>query len=206
MNRNLFLFTAFLCLWLSCGDTQVKENTMPSGLIEKIEVKKENGERDGNYILTTADGTIIEKSMYEDGKLEGTRTLFSDSGQIEQEEIYKNGILEGEFKSYYKDGVLKSVGKYVNNKMAGKWTYYYPSGDIKEEVHFQNNEENGPFVEYDPDGTLRARGNYANGDNEDGILYLYDGNGNPARVMKCDTGICITQWTPDSTEVSFDDF
>lgn len=203
---RLFLFTTILFVFFSCSDTEVKEKTMPSGLVEQVEVKKDNGQRHGQYVLKTAGGDIIEKSRYENGRLEGIRRLFSDSGQVEQEERYKKGVLQGEFKTFYKDGALKSVGKYVNNKMTGKWTYYYPSGDIKEEVHFQDNEENGPFVEYDPDGTLRARGNYANGDNEDGILYLYDGKGNPARVMKCDTGICITQWTPDSTEVRFDDF
>jgi antitoxin component YwqK of YwqJK toxin-antitoxin module len=89
--------------------------------------------------------------------------------------------------------------------MSGLWTYYYASGEVKEKVHYEHNFENGPFEEYYPDGTIKAKGNYLVGDNEDGLLFLYDESGDPERVMECDSGICRTQWTPDSTEIDFDE-
>lgn len=70
-----------------------------------------------------------------------------------------------------------------------------------EEVMFADNEENGPFTEYHKNGSLKAEGNYLNGDNEHGLLKLYNEEGELVRKMQCDSGICQTTWvSPDLNE------
>lgn len=206
MKMKYILFLALVISFIACEQTQIVEKELPSGLIVKYHADVESGEKEGEYLLMTAEGEIIERSNYENGQLQGQRTIYTDSGTVEIVELYDAGKLDGEYKGYYPSGELKYEGAYVKDTMKGVWTYYYESGAIEEKVAFENNLENGPFEEYDPDGTLRAKGQYLDGDNEHGILYLYDEEGNPQRVMDCKKGVCITQWTPDSTEVNFDDF
>jgi len=206
MKTKYIFILAWSLFILACQDGQLVEEELPSGLLVKYHVDQETGEKEGEYLLMTPEGEVIEKSHYVNGQLQGQRTIYTDSGTVEMVELYEAGMLEGEYKGYYPSGEVKYEGTYVNNKMKGVWTYYYESGAIKEKVAFEDNLENGPFEEYDPDGTLRAKGHYLEGDNEHGILYLYSEEGEPQRVMDCKMGVCITQWTPDSTEVNFNDF
>ncbi len=198
---------AFVCLvaTVACNQDKTVKKELPSGLIVEYE-ENVDGEKNGQYLLMTPDEDTLEKSYYVNDLLQGTRTIYTDSGTVEMVELYEKGKLQGDYKGYYPSGTLKYKGKYNSGEMKGVWTFYYETGDIKEKVTYDQNEENGPFSEYDESGTLRAKGKYLNGDNENGLLYLYDDKGAPARVMDCDMGVCITQWTPDSTEVSFDDF
>jgi len=78
--------------------------------------------------------------------------------------------------------------------MEGKWKTYYPSGKLKEVVTFVDNEENGPFVEYYENGKIKAEGTYIDGDNEHGLLLLYNPFGVLYKKMQCDHGKCRTIW------------
>lgn len=188
-----------------CQSNQTVEEELPSGLIKRYEMDAESGKKTGKYLLLKPDGTVLEESRYADDLLEGKRVLYNNKGEKDREEFYDSGELQGIYKGFYPSGELKFEGEYRDNEMSGLWTYYYESGEVKEKVHYEHNFEDGPFEEYYPDGTIKAKGNYLVGDNEDGLLFLYDESGAPKRVMECDSGICRTQWTPDSTEIDFDE-
>jgi antitoxin component YwqK of YwqJK toxin-antitoxin module len=205
MKYRFIITLGCIVFALACQQKELVTEELPSGLLIQYEVNDE-GEKHGEYVLLSSENDTLEHSYYENDELDGIRTLFSDSGAIEIVEKYEKGKLEGVYKGFYPSGALKYEGIYSQNEMKGLWTFYYESGNVKEKVNYLNNEENGPFLEYDDDGTLRAKGEYIDGDNEHGLLYLYDEDGAPARVMKCDRGVCITKWTPDSTEVHFNDF
>lgn len=205
MKYRLFIALGCMVFALACQQEEIVTEELPSGLLIQYEVN-EVDEKHGEYVLLTSEKDTLEHSYYQKGQLEGIRTLFTDSGTIDIVEKYEKGRLQGVYKGFYPSGALKYKGIYDQDEMKGLWTFYYESGNVKEKVTYLNNEENGPFLEYDEEGTLRAKGQYLDGDNEHGLLYLYGEDGEPARVMKCDRGVCITQWTPDSTEVNFDDF
>lgn len=188
-----------LLLTQACDQTREVTETMPSGLVETYQVDEKSGKKSGTYKMYSSEEILLEESQYKDDYLHGPRIVyyFDGSGK-ELEEIYEEGYLNGPYKGYYRSGTLKYEGYYRDHEMDSIWTFYHPNGQVKEKVMYQSNLENGPFEEYYKNGELKARGTYAGGDNEDSWLFLYDSLGAPARVMMCDTGVCRTQWTPDS--------
>lgn len=196
-NSGSALF--LMILLLSCSDQETIEREMSSGLKEKYTISAETNKKTGAYRLYYSDGAIFEESQYENDTLHGPRKLYYEDGGIEILENYEKGIIEGPYKMYYPSGQVKVEGTYNKGVMDSTWTAYYPSGAIKEKVNYEDNFEQGPFIEYYESGNLKAKGQYLRGDNEDGILYLYDSTGTEKRVMECDSGICRTIWTPDSS-------
>jgi len=198
MGNRIIIFVIALSI-ISCSDSDTIRKELPSGMKEVYQVQKKSGEKSGIYRLYYPDGNLFEESDYRQGKLNGQRILYYPSGKKEILESYQNDTITGTYQMFHENGSLKLKGAYKNGVMTGIWKAFYESGALKEEVAFSDNLENGPFIEYYKDGTLKAKGNYINGENEDGILFLYDSSGDVSRVMMCDSGICRTQWTPDST-------
>ena len=196
--KYTILFLGFGLFMISCQTKNV-ERKFPSGMKESYQVDVESGKRKGYYRMYYEDGALFEESYYTNDSLQGSRKMYYPGGGLEIEETYKQGVLEGPYRMYYSSGTTKLEGQYIDDKMQGVWTAYYPSGSVKEEVRYEDNYEQGPFTEYYEDGQLKAKGQYLKGDNEDGILYLYDSTGTAERVMECDSGICRTIWTPDSS-------
>ncbi len=169
---------------------------------ERIEgpLIKYQGTKEGHLISHYPNGSIMEEATFKNGKMNGERILYDSAGHIVSKEFIVNDLFEGPYTSYYSNGQIKSQGQYKNNEMSGTWSFYYPSGQLKEEVEFENNKENGPFVEYHKNGKISAKGNYLDGDQEHGLLQLYDSTGTLERKMNCTHGICKTIWTPDSLQ------
>lgn len=197
--RNIIPILFSILLLIACSDKETVENELPSGMTEEYSISKETKQKSGPYRLYYEDGSVFEESSYLNDTLHGSRKLYYPEGEVEIEENYNKGIIEGDYKMYYPSGQLKLSGRYHSGAMDSIWTAYYPSGAVKEKVEYENNLEDGPFVEYYERGQLKAKGQYLKGDNEDGILYLYDSTGIEERVMRCDSGICRTIWTPDSS-------
>ncbi|MCB9272738.1 MAG: toxin-antitoxin system YwqK family antitoxin [Lewinellaceae bacterium] len=164
------------------------------GYTEKYERRKENFARQGLYERFNETGQRVEEAYYENDTLNGLRILYSDKGDTQVVETYRMGHFEGPFRSYYESGKLNVEGQYEADVMFGSWKAFYPTGELKEVVTFADNEENGPFVEYWPNGNLKAEGTYRHGDNEHGLLKLYDESGALSRTMNCDNGVCHTIW------------
>lgn len=177
----------------ACSDrNKVEEEAF--GMIERYEVDKKTGQKEGEFTKYDKEGTLVERANYRTGNLHGDRFIYYPSGNVEIQETYVDGVLDGTFRSYYDSDILEMEGPYIYGVMTGEWRRYYENGQLMEIVRFEDNEENGPFIEYHENGNLKAEGQYYMGDNEHGLLKLYDENGELARRMECDSGICHTIW------------
>jgi antitoxin component YwqK of YwqJK toxin-antitoxin module len=197
--RNFILFCTIISL-CACQRTQLVEER-DQGMLVKYEVDKKTGEKHGVYRQYNPDGNIFEEANYRHDILHGERVIYYPDGTPEIREHYHTGTFHGPYITYYENAQVEFRGDYVDGVMQGKWKKYYKDGQLMEVVQFEDNEENGPFVEYHRNGELKAEGNYYHGDNEHGLLKLYDENGALARKMECDSGICHTIWIRDSTIV-----
>ena len=199
MMRSLFpvLIATLAILSTSCRQkvpVEAVEAQDDYGYTEKYERRKENFAKQGLYQKINQAGQKIEEAFYENDTLNGLRILYYDNGDTQVVETHLMGHFEGPFRSYYENGVLNVEGQYEADVMHGAWKAYYPTGELKEVVTFAENEENGPFVEYWKNGNKKAEGTYRNGDNEHGLLKLYDEAGELIRTMNCDNGVCRTIW------------
>lgn len=201
MNKFLRLALPLLMLLSACsGNETIKVYDDNGVLTEEYRRSKKDFAKNGTYLAFYPDGSKLEEARYVRDTLDGIRKRYFPSGSIQIEEPYRMGSFDGIFKSYYENSQLELEGAYVNNVMSGIWKRYYKNGQLLEEVRFENNEENGPFTEYHENGKLKAKGTYLNGDNEHGLLEIFDENGEPERKMECETGVCKTIWVRDSVE------
>jgi antitoxin component YwqK of YwqJK toxin-antitoxin module len=191
----------FIVLLSACsGNETIKVHDDNGVLTEEYRRNKKDFAKNGPYLAFYPDGAKLEEARYVRDTLDGIRKRFFPNGQVQVEEPYRMGSFEGIFKSYYESGRLELEGAYVNNAMSGIWKRYYENGQLLEEVRFENNEENGPFIEYHENGKLKAKGAYLDGDNEHGLLELFDENGELERKMECQKGVCKTVWLRDTAE------
>ena len=164
------------------------------GITEHYYRSTRNNAKQGVYKKVDGQGKLIEEANFVNDTLHGLRIIYYEKGDTQIVENYQKGYFEGAYKAYYESGQLELLGHYVDNTMKGKWYRYYPTGELMEIVTFEGNEENGPFVEFYQNGNKKAEGTYLEGDNEDGLLSLYDEEGTLVRKMECNKGICKTIW------------
>ena len=203
MNKPITLVIFFLgaitfFLLPSCGDDlETITNTTDLGYTEKYQRRKTDFAREGWTEITAPDGILIEKAHYKHDTLDGLRILYYENGDTNIVETYRQGVFDGTYSLYYENGQIKQQGEYVNNEMTGDWLQYHENGQLKEKVQFEHNVENGPFVEYHKNGKIAAEGHYADGDNEEGILKIYNEQGILSKIMQCEHGRCTTTWSLD---------
>ena len=171
------------------------------GVTEHYYRSTRNNAKQGIYKKVDKQGKLIEEANFVNDTLHGLRIIYYEKGDTQIVENYQSGYFDGPYKAYYEGGQLELLGYYVNNTMKGKWYRYYPTGELMEIVTFDANEENGPFVEFYQNGNKKAEGTYLEGDNEDGMLLLYDDEGTLVRKMDCNKGICKTIWRFGQEEI-----
>ena len=176
------------------GHLEKVENEDEFGYVEQFFRRKDDYAREGSYEKYSPEGALVEKATYINDTINGTRIIFSEKGDTQIVETYKMGVFNGPFIAYHEKGGKELIGHYENDVMVGVWEKYYPGGALFEKVNFKNNQENGPFVEYYENGNLKAEGEYLDGDNEHGLLRLYNDKGELIKKMECDKGICKTIW------------
>lgn len=164
------------------------------GYLEKYQRRKDDFAREGWYQKLSPEGNKVEEAQYQRDTLHGLRILYGENGDTLVVETYRMGWFDGPFRAFRTGGELEIEGQYEANVMHGLWKRYYPGGQLMEVVTFADNEENGPFVEYWQNGNIKAEGTYLNGDHEHGLLKMYDENGELARTMNCERGVCRTVW------------
>ncbi len=201
--KNTYLFLLLIFLFCACGTNNLEQVEVIEEDGSKLSYtrNKENFAKEGTLTRFAVDGSKLEKAEYKNDTLNGFRHLYYPNGNIQVSENYVNGAFEGVFQSFYENSKLQLEGNYVKNVMEGVWKGYYDSGELKEEVLFKNNNENGPFVEYHKNGKLKAKGNYLEGDNEDGLLELFNEEGEMVKKMQCKKGVCRTTWTKENGEL-----
>jgi len=194
MTRTFLLLCACLFLLSTACKSRMEqvEHVDSYGYTERYTRDKESYAKEGLYQKFDEEDRLLEEAQYENDTLHGIRVLYYETGDTQVVEHYRQGRFDGPFRAYYESGQLEIDGQYVDNKMSGFWKRYYKSGQLMEKVSFRNNQENGPFIEYHENGNLKAEGNYLNGDNEHGLLKLYDEQGQLLRKMNCDRGVCRT--------------
>ena len=198
MTHSRFFILALTILMVSCNSRLEKvEEAGEFGEVVQYERNKKTFAKEGEFTRRTSKGKIIEKANYKNDTLHGQRILFFENGQPEIIETYQNGIFVGSYQDFHENGKVKMEGEYTNGQMEGLWKVYYANGQLKEEVNFHLSEENGPFKEYHENGKIKAEGTYLEGDNEDGLLQLYDETGTLVKKMDCKKGVCHTTWTKD---------
>ncbi len=179
----------------SCSSPTVwMENEDEWGYKEKFEFNIQDSLKSGAYYRYFPNGILYEEANYKGGILEGERKLFHEEGYLEVKENYSVGKFEGEWVRYWPDGSIKLEGQYREDEMIGQWRKYYEGGKLSEITHFVNNQENGDFIEYYDNGNIKAKGQYLDGDFEEGELLLYNEEGELAKRMNCEKGICVTLW------------
>lgn len=213
--RKYWVLFFFPLGWMSCAESSnpgKEPSSDADAKLEAVEVTDEQGNivhytrratdfaKQGEYTRRSADGKLIEQAYFMDDSLSGKRILFSEKGDTQVVETYSHGYFEGPYRGYYENGKIEIVGQYQANTMEGVWKRYYDTGELMEEVTFQDNAENGPFKEYYKNGKLKAEGSYKDGDNEHGLLKLYDETGELVKTMNCNQGICRTVWKKEGTE------
>ncbi len=204
MTRRILIAGLIAATIVGCSNTETVEED-EFGMKVSYRIDSKTGQKQGLYEKFEQDGTLYEQSYFRDDELHGTRTIFYSNGSPEVTEEYEDGVLNGMYSTYYEEGGTDIEGNYEQGVMTGIWKRYYPSGQVMEEVTFANNAENGPFIEYHENGKLKAEGQYQGGNREQGLLKLYDENGELYKKMECDDGICRTTWTragyePDADE------
>lgn len=182
------------------GDVEIVEKTDAYGNIERYARRLSDYAKEGKYTLISPEGNILETAQYQNDSLHGSRVIYFENGDTQIVEQYQHGLFAGPYRAYYEEGGLELSGTYTANSMEGVWKRYYPSGQLMEEVNFQDNQENGPFTEYHENGKLKAEGYYQDGDNEHGLLKIYDEQGELAKTMNCQHGVCRTVWEKEGSD------
>ncbi len=194
MKRTFFLLSIIFVL-AACRQTKKIEVKNKAGQVTDVYYLSKDSLKEGlatTYFEET--GKVFQETPFTKGKENGIRTTYYPSGKIEETCTLVNGKFDGPSKTFYENGQLKNEINYVNNAMEGDWIAYYDNGQVKEKVFFKHNLENGPFIEYYKNGQLKAEGTYLNGDNENGLLKMYNENGVLVKKMQCKEGICRTIW------------
>lgn len=205
IRSSLYGVALLACATLFACNNHERVETEEYGMKVSYFVDRETGARDGLYQKFEQDGTLYEEATYLADELHGTRTIYFNNGSPEIVETYDKGVLSGAYYTYYEEGGKDIEGSYESGIMTGIWKRHYPSGQVMELVSFENNAENGPFTEYHENGNLKAEGQYAGGNREQGLLKLYDENGELYKKMDCNDGICHTTWTRDENEPDADE-
>lgn len=208
---KIFFWPFLLVVLLNLSACSRADNHSAGGKSKNIEIDTTNafgerelfyrhptkGNKEGPFKRWSKSGKILEEAYFTDGQLDQMRVLYYENGDTQIIENYQKGLFQGKYQTFFLGGKPQLVGQYQNNKMEGLWTKYYENGTLMEKVNFSNNLENGPFQEFYPNGKLKTEGAYREGDNEHGLLKIYDETGRHIKSMECLDGICKTVWNID---------
>lgn len=168
---------------------------------QEINQTDDQGRKQGRWIKTAPDGTLIYegqfvndkpvgefKRYYEDGSLKAEMNHHNDKTVYTQlyyqgnepvlmaEGKYLNQQKDSVWRSYDPSGQLKSVDTYRNDKLNGRSVVYYPTGEVSEETTYKDDERHGDWVQYYRTGNKMAEGKFEN-DERTGEYVKYYPNG-----------------------------
>jgi antitoxin component YwqK of YwqJK toxin-antitoxin module len=99
-----------------------------------------NGLKNGEFKISTIDGT---NSVY--GFIENNKNV-------------------GVWKYFYENGNLESIGGFQDDKPMGKWTWYYQNGKLKSEGIYILGQPDGKWLNFDNEGYLVSIIHYLKGE------------------------------------------
>ena len=74
----------------------------------------------GDYVSYYEDGTLRQKSHYENGLREGLDEFYYENGSLQERCFYKNDKLHGTFEAYNEDGTIFEKYNYKNGEIVKK--------------------------------------------------------------------------------------
>lgn len=99
-----------------------------------------NGRLDGEYVSYNENGTLAEKSLFQDNRdVTKNGVVYGPNGEVLKRYNYNDkGNKDGQQVSYYPDGKVKSRENYVNGSAVGREEHYWPNGKIKLRKTYKN--------------------------------------------------------------------
>ncbi|MBO0357222.1 hypothetical protein J0X19_04645 [Hymenobacter sp. BT186] len=113
-----------------------------------------NGQTDGEWRWTYANGQPQRVRHFQKGQLEGVAEDYYANGQLKSRTTYHNDEQEGAYESFYRDGQRYQTGYYRNGQPQGAWREYYADGSVREEYELHKGQRNGPNRSLAPNGKL----------------------------------------------------
>lgn len=154
---------------------------------QEINQLDEKGRKQGEWVKTTPDGTLIYEGRFIDDQPVGTFKRYYEDGSLKAEMNYRSSnevytklfyqadepvlMAEGKYVNQQKDSIwlsyepnsrLKASDTYQNGERNGRSVVYHQNGAISEETTYKDGERHGEWKQYYPDGTLMASGTYEN--------------------------------------------
>ena len=82
----------------------------------------ENGLRQGESLVFSADSTVLERMFYVDGLLNGERILYYPYGNVMFKYTYELGVLNGPYQYFFESGSIGEEGQFKEGKKDGQDT------------------------------------------------------------------------------------
>jgi antitoxin component YwqK of YwqJK toxin-antitoxin module len=140
----------------------LEDSTVLIGVVERL---KSIGEPDGEYLVYSSNGALMEKGTYRKGRKEGKWITYFQDGNTASVSTFHRGHAIGDWTWYHPNGAVKGKSRYVQKRILKKkkigsiaqtqfWTpkRYYPWFEIQ--IHATAVDS---FVEYYPDSQVKVR-------------------------------------------------
>ena len=144
----------------------------PDGSVETTAAQL-NGQREGPFRATFADGKPSQVGQYHAGEVAGEWLSYYPGGQLHQKNHYRDGDEDGEYQSYFPNGQLELQEGYEDGSRHGPSRRYNPAGELLLEKNF----DNGTLLSYRGPGEGSAAQPVPN---QTGSLAVSFANGKPA--------------------------
>lgn len=173
------LFTISFCIAFSIGaqttpayDTSRKVNgnkteitvRFQNGNLKEI-IRLKNDKKDGLQESYYVQGTLMEKSTYNDGFLDGVLFRYDNQGNLVEKREYKyskskgRSLLNGTYEAYTNKALVKKV-KYKDSLMEGKYEEFHFNGKNKTSAYYKTGLLKGEKKELTTNGVLISLENY----------------------------------------------
>lgn len=99
-------------------------------------------------------GGIKEEISYKYGKREGEYVLYSTSGRVLERGFFENGQKHGKWMQWNESGVLTGDIKFLYGNKDGRWRLYDDKGTLRYLMFYQNGIKVGTWKMFDENGLL----------------------------------------------------
>lgn len=96
----------------------------------------EDGIRQGEAIVLSADSVVLERMFYVDGLLNGERISYYPYGNVMFRYTYEMGVLNGLYQFFFESGSIGEEGMYLNGKKDGLWKVYDVESPQVQEINY----------------------------------------------------------------------
>jgi antitoxin component YwqK of YwqJK toxin-antitoxin module len=96
----------------------------------------EEGLRQGEALVFSADSVVLERMFFVDGLLNGERLSYYPYGNVMFRYTYEMGVLNGPYQFFFESGSVGEEGMFVNGKKEGIWKVYDVESPEVQEINY----------------------------------------------------------------------